>query len=193
MLSLTPEFPTRIARSLSLVNLTQTKRLPKATAAAKRAIEIDDDLADGHTAFGICLFWYDWNWAASEDQFRRGFELNPNSSLAHLFYAHLLSNTGRHTEALAEVKRARELDPLSPFVSSLEGQFLLHAGKADEALDRLRQASELDPNFYFPHHFAASAYIEKGMYAEAVAKSASGKGTRTNANGRDHLRGVCFG
>jgi tetratricopeptide (TPR) repeat protein len=67
------------------------------------------------------------------------------------------------------------LDPLSPFVSSLEGQFLLHAGKADEALDRLRQASELDPNFFFPHYFAASAYIEKGMYAEAAAEARRAK------------------
>ena len=163
-------------RSLALAGeLDPNETLPKATAAANKAIEIDDDLADGHTALGVCLFWYDWNWSASEVQFKRALELNPNSSLAHLFYAHLLSNTGRHAEALAEVKRARELDPLSAFVSSLEGQFLLHAGKPDEALARLRQASELDPNFYFPHHFAASVYIEKGMYAEAVAEARRAK------------------
>jgi len=163
-------------RSLALAGeMDPNETLPKAIAAANKAIEIDDDLADGHTALGICLFWYDWNWAASETQFKRGLELNPNSSLAHLFYAHLLSNIGRHADALAEVKRARELDPLSSFVSSLEGQFLLHAGKPDEALDRLRQASELDPNFYFPHHFAAMAFIEKGMYSEAVTEAMRAK------------------
>ena len=157
-------------RSMSLAGeMDPNETLPKAMAAAKKAIEIDDELADGHAALGVCLFWYDWNWVASEDQFKRAIELNPNNSIAHLFYAHLLSNIGRHDEALAAVKRARELDPLSSFVGSLEGQFLLHSGKADEALDRLRQTSELDPNFYFPHHFAASAYIRKGMYAEAAA------------------------
>jgi TolB-like protein/Tfp pilus assembly protein PilF len=163
-------------RSLALAGeMDPNETLPKATAAAKKAIEIDDEVADGHAALGVCLFWYDWNWAASEEQYKRALELNPNSSLAHLFYAHLLSNTGRHAEAISEVKKARELDPLSAFVSSLEGQFLLHAGKTDEALDRLRQASELDPNFYFPHHFAASAYIEKGMYAEAAAEARRAK------------------
>ena len=75
----------------------------------------------------------------------------------HIFYAHLLSNTG----ALAEIKRARELDPLFPFAGAREGQFLLHAGKPDEALDRLRKTFELAPNFWMPHLFAASVYTEK--------------------------------
>jgi tetratricopeptide (TPR) repeat protein len=88
-----------------------------------------------------------------------------------VFYAHLLSNAGRHTEALAEIKRARELDPLSSFAAALEGQFLLHAGRTDEALDRLQKAIDLDPNFYFPHLFAISAYTEKGMYREAIAEA----------------------
>jgi TolB-like protein/Tfp pilus assembly protein PilF len=175
-------------RSLALAGeMDPSETLPKATAAAKKAIEIDDDLADGHAALGVCLFWYDWNWAASEDQFRRAIDLNPNNSLAHLFYAHLLSNIGRHPEALAEVKRARDLDPLSPFVSTLEGQFLLRAGKADEALARLRQASELDPNFFFPHIIAASVYIEKEMYAEAAEE-----GRRATELGPTQTVGTAF-
>jgi TolB-like protein/Tfp pilus assembly protein PilF len=159
-------------RSLALAGeFDPNDTLPKAKAAALKAIDIDGEVADGHTALGVCLFWYDWNWAASEEQYKRALDLNPNSSLAHLFYSHLLSNLGRHAEALAEVKRARELDPLSAFVGALEGQFLLHAGKADEALNRLREATQLDPNFYFPHQFAAEAYIEKAMYAEAITEA----------------------
>lgn len=176
-------------RSLALAGeLDPDETLPKAKAAANKAVELDDGLAEAHTALGVCLFWYDWNWNASEDQYKRALELNPNSSLAHLFYAHLLSNIGRHAEALTEVRRARELDPLSPFVSALEGLFLLHAGRADEALDRLRQASELDPNFYFPHHFAASVNIEKGMYSEAVAE-----GRRAQELGPDQTVGMTLG
>jgi serine/threonine-protein kinase len=163
-------------RSLALAGeMDPNETLPRSKAAANRAIEIDDNLAEAHTALGICLFWYDWNWTASEDQFKRALELDPNSGLTHLYYAHLLSNIGRNTEALMEAKRAREIEPLSPFVSALEGQFLLHAGRTDEAIERLRLTSELDPNFYFPHHFAASTYIEKGMFAEALVSARRAK------------------
>ncbi len=121
------------------------------------------------------IFWYDWNWSAAENQFKRALEFNPNHADAHLFYAHLLSNTARHAEALVEVKRARELDPLSPFVNALEGQFLLHAGRTDEALASLQKTIELEPNFWMAHLFASSAYVEKGMYAEAVAEARKAK------------------
>jgi tetratricopeptide (TPR) repeat protein len=117
------------------------------------------------------MFWYDWNWNEAENQFKRALELDPNSAEAHLFYAHLLSNTGHHAEALAEIKRGRELDPFSPFVNAIEGQFLVQAGKPDEALAKLRDTFELAPDFWFPHVFASSAYIEKGMFAEAIAEA----------------------
>ena len=87
--------------------------MPKAKAAALRAIELDDTLAEAHANLGHIYFWYDWDWNAAEKQHQRALELDPNSADTHQFYAHLLSNTGRHTEALAEIKRARELDPLN--------------------------------------------------------------------------------
>ncbi len=159
-------------RSLALAGeMVPTEFLPKAKAAAEKALEIDDALAEAHTALGVAMFWYDWDWQGAENQYKRALELNPNSSDGHLFYAHLLSNTGRHDEALTEIQRARELDPLSPFVSSVEGQFLLHAGRIDEALARLQQTFELAPDFWLPHGFAASAYVEKGMYSEAIASA----------------------
>ena len=144
--------------------------LPKSKVAANKAIEIDDALSEAHTALGTTLFWQ-WNWHEAENQFKRALELEPNSVDAHLFYAHVLSNTGRHAEALLEAKRARELDPLFPFAGALEGQFLNHAGRTDEALDRLKKTFELAPNFWMPHLFASSAYIEKGMYADAIAEA----------------------
>lgn len=117
----------------------------------------------------MTIFWGEWNWDEAERQFKRALELNPNSADAHLFYAHVLSNTGRHAEALAEVKLARELNPLLPYAGALEGQFLHSAGKTDEALVRLGKTSELDPQFWMPHLFASHVYIEKEMYAEAIA------------------------
>src|SRR5205807_259200 len=75
---------------------------PRAKAAVQKAIEIDDTLAEAHAVLGFTIFWYDWDWGAAEGQYRRALELDPNSADAHLAYAHLLSNTGRHAEALAE-------------------------------------------------------------------------------------------
>ncbi|MEO8573049.1 MAG: protein kinase [Pyrinomonadaceae bacterium] len=143
----------------------------KSKAAATRAIEIDDSLSDGHTALGMTIFWGEWDWAGAENQLRRGIQLNPNDVNAHLFYAHMLSNTGRHQEALNEVRLARELDPLFPFAGALEGQFLFQAGKLDEALDRLQKTFELAPNFWMPHMFASVVYIAKEKYPEAVAEA----------------------
>jgi serine/threonine-protein kinase len=145
--------------------------MPKAKAAANKALEIDDRLAEVHSSLSSIVFWYDWDWNASENQIKRAIELNPNNADAHIFYAYILSNTGRHAEALAEARRAGELDPLSLVINALEGQFLLHAGQTDEALAKLRKTFELDLNFAVAHLFASSAYIEKGMYAEAVAEA----------------------
>jgi DNA-binding winged helix-turn-helix (wHTH) protein/TolB-like protein/tetratricopeptide (TPR) repeat protein len=159
-------------RSLALGSeMPPTEFLSKSKAAAQKAVELDDALSEAHTALGMTVFWGEWNWNEAENQFRRALELNPNSANAHLFYAHLLSNMGRHAEALAETKLARELDPLFPFAGALEGLFLIYAGQPDEALDRLRKTSELEPNFWMPHLFASNAYIEKEMYAEAVAEA----------------------
>ncbi len=159
-------------RSLALGSEMKTaENLQRSKAAAQKAVDIDDSLSDGHTSLGMSLFWGDWDWSGAEEQFKRALELNPNDVNAHLFYAHLLSNTGQHEAALAEAKRSRELDPLFPFAGALEGQFLLHAGHVDEALDRLKKTFELAPGFWMPHLFASSAYTEKEMFTEAVAEA----------------------
>ncbi len=159
-------------RALTLTGeMPSTEYMPKAKAAAQKAIEIDETLAEAHSALGMIIMWYDWDWNEAEKQCKRALELNPNSSDAHFVYAHLLSNTGRHAGALAEAKRARELDPLNLRIGTVEGEFLIHAGRADEALARFQKIFELDSNFWFAHVFASSAYIEKGMFAEASAEA----------------------
>jgi eukaryotic-like serine/threonine-protein kinase len=148
-----------------------TDVLPEAKAAAQKAVEIDDRLAEAHAILGMVILWYDWDWDAAENQLKRALELDPNSADTHQAYATLLSYTGRHAEAIGEIKRARELDPLNLRTSALEGAFLINAERADEALVRLRQTLELDPNYWFAQSYAASAYIEKGMLDEAVAEA----------------------
>jgi DNA-binding winged helix-turn-helix (wHTH) protein/tetratricopeptide (TPR) repeat protein len=144
---------------------------PKAKEAAHKAIEIDEHLAGAHAALGWITFWYDWKWDEAEGHFRRALELDRNNADSHLGYSHVLSNKGRHEQALAEVERARELDPLNLLCNALEGQFLLHAGQADEALTSLQKTSELEPRFWLAHLFASSAYIERGRFTEAVAEA----------------------
>jgi eukaryotic-like serine/threonine-protein kinase len=169
------------------IELRPAEVIPKAKAAAQKALEIDDSLAEAHSVLGWIILSSDWDWNAAENQLRRALELDPNSGESHQYYAHLLSNTGRHAEALAEIKRARELEPLNARINALEGQFLLHAGRTDEALDRLQKTFELDPNHPAAHGFAASAYIEKGMFAEAIAEARKGQtfpsGRRTSLVG----------
>lgn len=146
-----------------------TEFFPKAKEAALRAIELDEHLAEAHAALGWIIFWYDWNWRESENHFKRALAIDPNNADSHLGYSHLLSNTGRHSEALAEARRSRELDPLNLLSNALEGQFLLHAGLTDEALASLQKTCELEPRFWLGWMFESSAYIEKGMFVEAVA------------------------
>ncbi|MEO8648846.1 MAG: protein kinase [Acidobacteriota bacterium] len=158
-------------RSLALGSeMDPTLYLPKSSAAANKAIETDDTLSEAYTSLGATNFW-SWDWNAAESNSKRALVLNPSSAAAHLFYAHLLSNLGRNSEALAEIKVARESEPLFPFVGALEGQFLLHAGKLDESIERLQKTIELAPNFWMPHLFISSAYIEKGMFDEAIAEA----------------------
>jgi DNA-binding winged helix-turn-helix (wHTH) protein/TolB-like protein/tetratricopeptide (TPR) repeat protein len=163
---------TGLANAYGVLGLSGDKNaVSKARAAVRKALEVDDTLGEAHIADCMGLFWYDWDWKAAERACLRAIELDPNNSDFHGSYAGVLSNTGRHAEALAENKRSRELNPLNLAQSALEGQYLLHAGRTDEALDSLRKTLEFEPNFWMPHMIAASAYLEKGMFAEAIAAS----------------------
>jgi DNA-binding winged helix-turn-helix (wHTH) protein/tetratricopeptide (TPR) repeat protein len=159
-------------RALALsVDLPATEFFPRSKAAAEQAIEIDDRLAEAHAVLGFALLFYDWDWSGAENQYKRALELNPNSADTHLSYASLYSVLGKYAEALAEIKRARELDPLNLRTNALEGQFLVLAGQTDEGLARLQKTLELEPNFFLAHLFVSGAYINKGMYGEAIAEA----------------------
>lgn len=159
-------------RALTLSGeMTSTEYMPKAKAAGQKAIEIDESLAEAHSALGMIIMWYDRDWNEAERQSKRALELNSNSSDAHLVYAHLLSIIGKHAEALSEAKRARELDPVNLRTNALEAEFLINAGQPDEALARCQRVFELDSSFWFAHVWASSAYIDKGMFDEAIAEA----------------------
>jgi len=151
------------------VEIPPSEGWPKAKAAAEKAIEIDDDLAEAHRSLGSAIFFYDWNWTEAENQFLRALELDPNSSMTHFGYADFLFRMGR-SEAMPKIKRAREIEPLSPFLNAFEAWFLI-GPDPDKALDRVRFAIDLDPDFYFAHMIAAGVYKRKKMYPESIAES----------------------
>jgi tetratricopeptide (TPR) repeat protein len=142
---------------------------PKAEVAARKALELDESLADAHSALAN-LKQHAWDWATAEREYKRAIELNPNLATAHLFYSFYLMVMGRHDEALAEAKRATELDPLSLFASVQVGNVLGAARRYDEAIESLKKSLEMDQSFVLAHAYLCIFYTAKGMYPEAVAE-----------------------
>jgi serine/threonine-protein kinase len=155
--------------------------LANAKAAAAHAVSLDDSYAEAHAMLGWLNFWYDWDWASAEKELKRAIELDPASSDAHQFYAHLLSNTGRHDEALAEARRAIEIEPLSLRANSFLGMFLYHAGRYDEAVAQFRRTLDLDPNYRLALMFMSRTLAQMGRYDEAVAAARKVQGSSPNA------------
>jgi TolB-like protein/Tfp pilus assembly protein PilF len=163
-------------RSLAITSDVPSKDcLPQAKAAARKALEIDESLAEAHASLSFSLIWFDWDWAGGEREAERALALNPNSGFAHFAYGHVLSDLGRHKEAIAEVARARELEPVFLLIRALEGMFLLHAGRDDEALATLQKALELDPNFWITHLTLGKVYAQQKKYPEAIAEFSKAK------------------
>ena len=143
--------------------------LPLAKIAALHALRIDDTLAEAWVPVGFVHFWYDWDWVAAEAAFRRGIELQPNFADLHFGYAALLSNLGRHDEALRESQRARELDPLSPLYVALEASFVANAGHVDEARQQIDGVLRAHPDFWIAHLTRGWMDANAGHYVDAVA------------------------
>ena len=145
--------------------------MPEAKTAALKAVELDPELADAWTALATSDFWFDWDWQAAEQHYKRAIELDASSGSVRLFYAHMLSNLGRHDEAIAEIRRARQIDPASLITNAVEGQILFFAGDIAGSEEALRRAMDLDPNFWLSHLFITRLYLKRGQYAEAISEA----------------------
>ena len=142
--------------------------MPEAKSAALKAVELDPELPEAWTALATSDFWFDWNWQAAEEHYKRAIDLDPSSGPAHLFYAHMLSNLGRHDEAISEIRRARQLEPASLIADAVEGQILFFAGDLGDSEEALRRAMDLDGNFWLSHLFITRVYLKRGQYSEAA-------------------------
>jgi len=146
----------------------QTEFVRKARSAALCALEIDDRLPEAHAALALIVQNYDWDWPTAEREFRRAIELNPNYATAHHWYAEHLMWRGQFDEALKESERARQLDPLSLIIAADNGAILFFSRQYDRAIDKWRMVQQLDPRLRRAH-LIAGAYVEKGMFAEALS------------------------
>lgn len=142
--------------------------IPKARAAATKALEIDDALAEAHASLAYVKFIYDWDWPTAEREFNRALELNPNYPTAHQFRSLYFMAMGRQEEAIAESRRALELDPLSLSLHTNVGRALLFARRYDEAIDQLHKTIEMDPKYLGSHYLLGIAYNQKHLYREAL-------------------------
>jgi eukaryotic-like serine/threonine-protein kinase len=138
-------------------------------AEVLRALEIDPDLAEGHTSLGSLLGDFEWDWAGAEEHYRRGIELNPNYGTAHQWYAEFLAGMGRHEESVEQARLATEVDPLSPIVFVTYGEALRSAGRIDEARVQYAKSLELDQRFPRAYSSRAFAGYEQKDFAGAIS------------------------
>ncbi|MBV9155863.1 MAG: winged helix-turn-helix domain-containing protein [Acidobacteriaceae bacterium] len=146
----------------------QNELMPKARAAALRALKLDERLAEAHASLALIKENYDYDWPGAEKEFRRAIQLNPQYATAHQWYAEFLSWQGRFQEAFAESDRARQSDPLSLIIASDHAMILYYSRQYDSALKQCRSILELDPNYDRALDLMIRPYLQLGRYDEAI-------------------------
>jgi non-specific serine/threonine protein kinase len=143
---------------------------PKARAAALKALEIDESLAEAHAGLGWIKMACDWDWPGSEREFQRALEINPNGSTARIWHTFHLWAMGKLEEGVSESRRGSEAEPLSSIAGALLGWALGVAGHYDLGIEQLRKTIDMDPSFVEAHGNLGIVYDQKGMVAEAMAE-----------------------
>jgi len=151
----------------SYSDLADKEEIPRAKAAATRALQIDSTLSEAHTSLAYALQCERDN-SAAEREYKQALELNPNYSTAYHRYANLHVSAGRPEEALLLIRRAQELDPLSLIINTALGQIDCLNGRYDEGVEQLRKTLEMDPTFVHARGYLGMAYLKKGMYEDAI-------------------------
>jgi DNA-binding winged helix-turn-helix (wHTH) protein/TolB-like protein/tetratricopeptide (TPR) repeat protein len=145
-----------------------------ADVAIRHALALVPDLAEARAEQAFKLYWFDFNWAGAEHEFRRTLAINPNVAAAHFGLATLLFNQGRPDEGFAQMRMSRELDPMSPVYNTLEAAYLLEAGRRDEARGRLQRALDIAPGFWFAHCTQGLLDLADHKTEEAIAEMRRG-------------------
>lgn len=141
---------------------------PRAMSAARKALALDDTLTEAHASLAHALCVYEYEWAASEREFRRAIALDPGYIFARIAFAICLQDQGRFSEAVEQLKSARAADPLVPHIGAVLGRVYVNARQPDRAISVLREAMEFGPELDLVHQQLGHAYVQKGMLAEAI-------------------------
>src|SRR6202041_2761041 len=150
--------------------VTPKEALPKAKAAATKALELDGTLSEAHNSLAFCFDAFDWELESAGKEFQRAIELNPGYATAHHWYAWHLSLLGQYDQAIEEMRKAKNLDPLSLIINADLAELLVIAHFYDESIIQSRKTIEMDPNFALAHNQLAQAYLQEQMNAEAIAE-----------------------
>ena len=143
--------------------------MERAKAEARKAIELDETLAEAHTSLGWVTFIYDWDWSGADREFRRAIELNPRYATARQWYAWYLMAMGRFDEALSEGRVAVELDSGSVSIRRSLGWLQYYSRQYEAALENLRRALTMDPTAEETHRLLALVYLQQGRYDDSAA------------------------
>lgn len=141
----------------------------KARTAAQKALSLDNNLAEAHTALAYTQAFYDWDWAGAERSFKWALELNPNYATAHQWYAEYLEAVGRFDEARMHFERAQEIDPVSLILMADMASYFHMTRDFDQAIEQSKKIIAIDPTFAYGYYYLAVGYARKGMHTEAVA------------------------
>jgi eukaryotic-like serine/threonine-protein kinase len=150
--------------------LPPNETLPKAKAAAMKALELDETLGEAQAALAFAAWFYDWDWPTAEREFKAAIKLNPNSAISHHRYSECLFTRGRFDEGISETKRAQELDPLSTETLGGLGHTFLIMHRYDESIPYFQKTLDLYPNAAFIRAQLAWSYAMKRMYPQALAE-----------------------
>ena len=142
---------------------------PLAEAAARKALELDERLAEAHVSLGYAYLAYEWNFSAADREFKRALELRPGYATAHQYYGYYLTAAGQLPQAIEQRKRAVDLDPLSPLMASALGEAYYQSRQFDQTIAQNQRALSLDPAYAIALVNIGRAYQQKGMHAEAQA------------------------
>jgi DNA-binding winged helix-turn-helix (wHTH) protein/TolB-like protein/Tfp pilus assembly protein PilF len=159
-----------LADALLLLSLGKQETVSEGRAALRKAIELDETLAEPHTTLGLLAMNFDHDWAGAEREYRRAIELNPNDATAHHRYGEFLALLGRFDEGVAEVRRAQELDPLSLIIGADAGIVYTLAREYDRAIEQCQRTLDMDPDYVMARSCLGFAYSLKGRHEEAVAE-----------------------
>lgn len=154
---------------------------PLAREAAGRALALDPDLADAHTALAFADYWGFWDARAARAHFRRALELDPRGVLAHHWYATFLVSRGEAAEALTQIDAAPRLDPTSRAIQMNRAFILAKVGREPEAVAILRRLAAANPAFLSPHQYLSGMAYDMGddvTYLDERAKTAALLGSR---------------